>query len=158
MNQLHLVSDPVVEEIENEGPDCFELVSVVLVVVCWYFEKFQVHDIWYHQVSRVLKLTVDPHWDILFAVLHEGDPRLHSPFYWNSVDFLVENYHFSGELLIHLQGNRAIFLLKSEISYWLSRVILFFVSIFIFTSGTIIPWIISWITTIHWYVLLLARL
>jgi hypothetical protein len=31
--QLHLVSDPVVEEIENKGPDGFELVRVVLVVV-----------------------------------------------------------------------------------------------------------------------------
>jgi len=30
---LHLVSDPVVEEIENKGPDGFELVRVVLVVV-----------------------------------------------------------------------------------------------------------------------------
>jgi hypothetical protein len=34
MDQLHLVSDPVVEEIEDEGPDGFELVGVVLVEVC----------------------------------------------------------------------------------------------------------------------------
>jgi hypothetical protein len=34
MDQLHLVSDPVVEEIEDEGPDGFELVGVVLVKVC----------------------------------------------------------------------------------------------------------------------------
>jgi hypothetical protein len=34
MDQLNLVSDPVVEEIEDEGPDGFELVGVVLVEVC----------------------------------------------------------------------------------------------------------------------------
>lgn len=46
-------------------------------------------------MSRVLKLTIDPHRDILLAVLHERDARLHSPFYWNAIDFLVENYHFT---------------------------------------------------------------
>jgi hypothetical protein len=34
MDQLYLVSDPVVEEIEDEGPDGFELVGVVLVEIC----------------------------------------------------------------------------------------------------------------------------
>lgn len=46
-------------------------------------------------MSRVLELTIDSHWDILFAVFHEGDSRLHSPFDWDTVEFLVENYHFT---------------------------------------------------------------
>jgi hypothetical protein len=53
------MTNPVIEEVKNEGPYCLKGVGVVLIVVTGDAKKLQVHDVIHYKVAGVERFSED---------------------------------------------------------------------------------------------------
>ena len=142
LQQLDLVSHPVVEQVQDHRPDCLEVVRLVLVILGGDFHQLQVHHVDHDHISRVLNLSKHSDRKVRSSVLDEWKPSSQCPFHRDASETLIEHYLLSRELLIHLQGDGAVLLFEGEVSdhlaYFLLLLLFPFVGVPVIVWGTIL--------------------